>query len=146
MSSELKIIYSGLTDTGVVRDENQDSMGIFPSEDNPVEMQRGKMFIVADGMGGHKDGKKASQTAIDLIQQVYYQLPEEGISERLQFAFENANFHLYQLTNGNMQFQKMGTTSSLLLLNQKKAYIAHVGDSRIYRIHEGFRSETLIIW
>ena len=70
MSSYFKIIYAGLTDTGIVRNENQDSMGIFPSEKNLAEMQKGQIFIVADGMGGHQKGKIASETAIDLIQKI----------------------------------------------------------------------------
>ncbi len=134
MSTEPKIIYAGISDTGKVRTENQDSFGKFPKEDSPIELQKGQIFIVADGMGGHKEGKKASQTAIDLIQRVYYQLPEKSIIERLRFAFENANFQLFHLSKGKMQFQKMGTTCSLLLIFKNQAHIAHVGDSRIFRI------------
>lgn len=134
MSTDPKIIYAGISDTGKVRSENQDSFGKFPKEDNPTELQKGQMFIVADGMGGHKEGKKASQTAIDLIHRVYYELPEKSIIERLHFAFENANFHIFHLSKGKMQFQKMGTTCSLLLIFKNQAHIAHVGDSRIFRI------------
>ena len=67
MSSYFKIIYAGLTDTGIVRNENQDSMGIFPSEKNLAEMQKGQIFIVADGMGGHQKGKIVYKKGFDLL-------------------------------------------------------------------------------
>ena len=134
--SKLTIDYYGKTDLGLVRSENQDSFGNFPSDSLDIYSSSGKLFIIADGMGGHTKGKEASELAVDLVQHVYLETAGESIPDKLISAFKIANEQIFRIYEGNVQFQKMGTTCTAMVLKDSKAFIAHVGDSRIYKINK----------
>ncbi|MBL1212198.1 MAG: hypothetical protein HND52_02475 [Ignavibacteriae bacterium] len=133
----MRINYYGNSDKGMVREENQDCFGKFPVDSNDLNNPQGLLFIVADGMGGHAKGKDASNLAVDAIQQIYFEDSNKSIADRIKLAFQTANTKIFNRYLGNQQFQKMGTTASAIILHQKKATIAHVGDSRIYRVYQG---------
>jgi protein phosphatase len=103
----------------------------------------GQLFVVADGMGGHQGGQEASQMAVRIILQVYASGTEAAIPDRLKGAFEAANDQILQHARRNPQLQGMGTTCTALVLQDRQAYLAHVGDSRAYLInHEGIKQLT----
>ncbi len=130
----LEISYYGVSDIGLVRIENQDSFGKFPQNDFDLYSGNGQLFIVADGMGGHVGGKEASSTAVETISRVFFGSANRDVLSKLKQAFEEANSAIYNKSSSSDQYKRMGTTCSLLLLEEDHGYIGHVGDSRIYRI------------
>ena len=134
---ELIIDYYGASDIGLVRTENQDCFGKFPKENTNLYQPKGVLFIVADGMGGHTGGKEASQLAVDIVSDEYYSSSSDVITNALLYAFKSANLKIHQSSMDAPQFNKKGTTTSALILAYDHAHIAHVGDSRIYKIADG---------
>ena len=130
----LNISYFGASDIGLVRNENQDSFGKFPMDSEDLYQPKGLLFIIADGMGGHVDGKKASQLAVNVVPHVYFSSSSNNIPKCLQRAFKSANSKIYHSSKEELQLKRMGTTCTVLVLEKDFAYIAHVGDSRVYRI------------
>lgn len=133
---QLSIKYFGASDIGLVRTENQDSFGKFPKDDLNMYQPKGILFMVADGMGGHSGGKEASQTAVDVVGSEYFSFDSEIISSALLYAFKKANYKINQTSQETLQFRKKGTTCSALVIENDKAHIAHVGDSKIYKISD----------
>jgi PPM family protein phosphatase len=134
---QLSINYFGASDIGLVRTENQDCFGKFPNDNSNMYQPKGVLFVVADGMGGHSGGKEASQTAVDVVSKEYYSFSSEVISSALLYAFKTANFKINRSSQDSLQFRKKGTTCSALVIENDKAHIAHVGDSKIYKISDG---------
>lgn len=119
------------SDVGRVRDINQDAYFYIEDEVLPI-------FIIADGMGGHKAGEVASNTAISKIVS-YYQANKENIINKEMFVpqFINesvniANQELIKESANDEELKGMGTTITMCLVLDKEAYIGHVGDSRAY--------------
>jgi len=133
---QLGIKYFGASDIGLVRTENQDSFGKFPKDDLNMYQSKGILFMVADGMGGHTGGKEASQTAVDVVGNEYFSFDSEIISSALLYSFKKANYKINQTSQDALQFRKKGTTCSALVIENDRAHIAHVGDSRIYKISD----------
>lgn len=120
------------TDKGKVRKNNEDAFH--------VDTRKG-LFIVADGMGGHKAGEVASRMAVERMKEYFdsSSLPqdEEGISLKMREVIEKANSEIYRHATWYEQLRGMGTTIVLALIRGEKLYIAHVGDSRAYLLREG---------
>jgi protein phosphatase len=130
------IHYAGLSDKGLRRASNKDSYGVFPEDIHSFMNPKGQLFIVADGIGGLIDGKEASEYAVDIVQKTYFSNQKDEIAKNLLDAFEKANKKICQTLNATDPFQKIGTTCTALLVTQNQAYIAHVGDTSIYRVRE----------
>ena len=126
--------FGSFSHTGVVRKENQDSLGKFPEGDLDLSSPKGQLFIVADGMGGHQAGRKASEMAVHHLSQSYLAYPGNDVPTALRTAFNRANEQIYRCSLEHPEFRGMGTTCSVLILKGSRGYIGHVGDSRIYRI------------
>lgn len=122
------------TDVGRVRKENEDAFGRFPEHD--ARGAPDHLFVVADGMGGHIRGREASATAVDAVHHTYFAHAELPVNERLTRAFESANAQVYEMSGERGRRDTMGTTGTALALVAGRAYVAHVGDSRAYRINE----------
>ncbi len=123
------------TDRGRVRSENQDFLGRFPEESLNASLPKGQLFVVADGMGGHKGGREASELAVRTLAAHYSTAPTKDILESLKSAFEAANSTVYQKSTSGTEFAGMGTTCTALVLKDGQAVIGHIGDSRVYRIN-----------
>ena len=122
---------AGTTHVGRVRMANQDAFDRF---DDP---ERGEiLLVVADGMGGHRGGETASRMAVGTLGK----LCKEGEGDpaaRLEHAIERANFEVHKLASKDRTLKGMGTTVvALLLCPAGPSFIAHVGDSRIYRLRD----------
>jgi PPM family protein phosphatase len=137
MKSSATITFGACSDLGRVRSENQDSYGKFPDDSDDITSAKGQLFIVADGMGGQKGGREASSIALNTIKQQYFTDPDTDIAKSLLRALQQANEAVYQYSTTHVGFTNMGTTCSALVLKDNRAYIAHVGDSRVYRITKG---------
>lgn len=126
-----------LTDVGCVRTENQDRVLLINPARGQLNAELGVLAVVADGMGGHQSGSTASQLATDTISSYYH---EHGLDDPcllLAASVERANAALFEAAAADPQLRGMGTTVTALLLREDRAYLAHVGDSRAYRIKDG---------
>jgi protein phosphatase len=121
------------------RANNQDSATVVLARDDGVWTSRGHLFIVADGMGAHAAGELASKLAVDNIPLIYDKLRHLPPPTALAQAIHETNSLIHARGQGDAEFQGMGTTCSTLALLPQGALIAHVGDSRVYRL----RGDTL---
>jgi serine/threonine protein phosphatase PrpC len=131
------IIDAAATDTGMRRSNNQDSYMAVRASHEESWRQRGHVFMVADGMGAHAVGELASKMACDLIPHTYMKARTGTPSEAIVKSFREVSAQIHSRASANRDFQGMGTTCSALLLLPTGALVAHVGDSRVYRIRKG---------
>jgi len=124
------------TDTGLVRSENQD-FGTYttPAEEH-VSHPGGRLLIVADGMGGHRGGATASRLAAETVKAQYLGSESADIPTALRDSLLRANARIYSEAQTTPELRGMGTTTSVLAVRNGEGWLAHVGDSRIYRIRE----------
>ncbi len=145
----MRVTSTGLTDVGQKREANQDSLLI--NDDLGL-------YVVADGMGGHAGGETASRLAVETIEEKIREarsngsapfdekvdLPESGLPEPFREAIEAACYTIFHAAREQPELQGMGTTVTALLLNESTqqgaldAYLAHVGDSRVYLVRDSF--------
>ncbi len=137
MVETFKIQAWGRTDVGRKRSHNEDSFAIVDDL---------KLYMVADGMGGHLGGEVASKTAISSMQQAFSEQAgkserrskKEMASKKLSEAMVRANKDIYEMSQKNAdELGGMGTTLVVATTFENKIYIGHVGDSRCYLISEG---------
>ena len=128
------IVYGNCSDIGMVRSENQDSYGVFSdgSVENPGV--KGRLFVIADGMGGHRGGKQASSIAVNTVDEIYFSFPDSDVKASLLQAAERANNRINEYTINHPDLIGMGTTLTIMVVTDTCGYIAHVGDSRVYRV------------
>jgi protein phosphatase len=122
------------TDAGCVREANEDSGRHVLPNDPETQFKKGILTIVADGMGGHASGEIASQMAVDLISEIYYADKSHSAPDALKNAIEQANKQIFETSLTDEKMFGMGTTVIALVLLNDKAFSAHVGDSRLYRL------------
>jgi PPM family protein phosphatase len=136
-----------LSHVGRVRSTNEDSYGSFrtvlstpdaaPQAD--VLRRKGRLYVLADGMGGHAHGAMASALAVQKICTAYYDGPETDPATCLRQAIALANVAVY--TEGqkqeSSQIGRMGTTVVCAVIHEDRLILAHVGDSRAYRLRDG---------
>lgn len=144
------IAFSGVTDVGLVREGNEDSLLAHASAG---------LYVVADGMGGHNCGEVASQFAVEAMMAFYdseditqrvkdahkqavKQLPKNSRDPsfhalRLRKAVESANISVYRLSQQHEALRDMGTTVVAAAFSGSRLYVANVGDSRVYRMRRG---------
>ncbi len=127
----MKIIASGATDKGMKRAINEDKYFL----DTSIGL-----FIVADGMGGHLGGEKASSMAIEEIVKVFQDNLKEGKPlspvELIKKSIYSANTKIFNMGTQNPSLKGMGTTVTLMFIKDKNLWLGHVGDSRAYLYRE----------
>lgn len=111
---------------GSVRKAQEDS------HDIAIMTPNGDLFVVCDGMGGHVGGAKASSIAVGSIIEYFKKEKYNDIPQALNDAIQYANMQIISHAVAHPEFKGMGTTACIVLLHDENAYIAHVGDSRIY--------------
>jgi protein phosphatase len=129
--------FASLSDRGRVRLNNEDACGLIVPETPEELSEKGAIFVVADGMGGHRGGEIASQIAVRTILAFYATNSEQDRSHALAFAFREANKTIIQESVADSALFGMGTTCTALALRDGRAYFAHVGDSRGYLLRAG---------
>jgi serine/threonine protein phosphatase PrpC len=141
MSRPLRIEVAGQTDVGRKRSHNEDNFAILAEYG---------LYVVADGMGGHSSGEIASKMAVDTLEQFFADTSEDpertwpykmdrakGYEEnRLITGIKLCNLRIYEQAQRNAKQRGMGTTLAALFAVEDGIYIAHVGDSRVYRIRD----------
>ena len=130
---EQQLEFASLSDVGMRRQNNQDSLTTSMELEREDWERTGHLFIMADGMGGHAVGELASKIAIDTLPLTYKKSSHPTNGEALRDAMEQTNSIIFERGNLNPEFERMGTTCSTLALGPEGALIGHVGDSRIYR-------------
>ncbi len=140
MASLLHLDVAGLTDRGLTREVNEDTLVSVVPEDQAVLRQKGALFVVADGLGGHNQGEVASDLAATVIRDTYYQAQESDTLTALCQAVEQANRAIYQ-RNADAAGDKepslgMGTTCVAAVLKEDRIYIANAGDSLAYLVRD----------
>ena len=129
--------YCSISDMGLRRSNNQDSHSETVARDQKQWNRRGHLFIVADGMGAHAAGELASKLATDLVPISYFKKTGMPPAEALRAAIQEANEWIHARGNADSGHKGMGTTCDALLILPEGAVIAHVGDSRVYRLRAG---------
>jgi len=124
------------SDVGLVRTENQDFAILSSAEEEVLAANRGRLLVVADGMGGHQGGATASRMAGNIIKGEYLRGEFDDPSNALRRALQRANAEIFKEAQGNPSLRGMGTTCSAMVVLGDEAYIAHVGDSRIYLVRQ----------
>ncbi|MGM0575705.1 MAG: protein phosphatase 2C domain-containing protein [Myxococcota bacterium] len=138
----MTILFSARTDVGRVREQN---------EDNFLVDRKLQLYVVCDGMGGHLSGEVASATAVNVVRETLLQhrelvaayekgvgaVDEDDIGALLTQAVQHASNRIYERGMMNPEQRGMGTTLTLLLIARDRGFVAHVGDSRIYRWRGG---------
>lgn len=129
----MKIDYFGKSDKGKVRKGNED---YFACEQISA---REYCFVVADGMGGHRAGDIASKLGTNTFIKSFrkFRRKKKSIADSMSLSLERANHIILKKASTDPHKRGMGTTFSALTISGMKAYLVHVGDSRIYLIRNG---------
>lgn len=121
-----------LTDVGRKREINQDS--VFAS-DKPIG-NIPNLFVVADGMGGHKAGDFASQYAVEVLEERIRESGEMGPEAIITDAVKEVNRSIIEAAASDVSLNGMGTTLVVATIIEHTLYFANVGDSRLYLIRD----------
>ena len=137
----MRIRYAAKTDVGMKRSHNEDYFALIEDE---------QLFIVADGMGGHACGEVASKLSADVIGEFYRHSKDQDatwpyrydhnlsyVENRMVAAVRLANARIHQKSQSDAGLRGMGTTLVGALVLNDTIYVAHVGDSRVYRVRNG---------
>ncbi|MFQ3583241.1 MAG: protein phosphatase 2C domain-containing protein [Chloracidobacterium sp.] len=125
------------SDVGCQRQVNEDfALYESPQTASPQSTQKGTLVLVADGLGGHVGGERASRMAAEIIHQVYYATNAEPRAS-LRQAFLEANRMILGAAQQCPSLRGMGTTCTALVIRGDEAYAAHVGDTRLYLVRDG---------
>ncbi|HLW66725.1 MAG TPA: protein phosphatase 2C domain-containing protein [Gemmataceae bacterium] len=131
------IQHGSISDVGLRRSHNQDAQDMILAKSVETWREQGHIFIVADGMGGHAVGEKASAKAVREIPLNFLKHASTGVANALRRAFVETNASIHAIGQKNPEFKGLGTTATTLVLRPEGAWFAHVGDSRGYRIRKG---------
>jgi len=124
----LKAVFSGRTDTGRQRDHNEDAFELLPALG---------IAVLADGMGAHSAGEIASEIAVTTTLGILKQTAGLSAHDRLETAVLAAHGNILEKATSSSRYQGMGTTIVAVLLEDNQLTVAHVGDSRLYRLRKG---------
>lgn len=130
------------TDVGLKREDNEDTFLVEPSLG---------LYLVADGMGGHAGGGTASKMAVRSVRQAVLEARRSGglfgraasdvesgrVLEFLARVISETSARIFEESNRLPELSGMGTTLTMFLVEGRRAYVAHVGDSRLYRLRNG---------
>jgi serine/threonine protein phosphatase PrpC len=139
----MRAVAAGLSDVGLQREHNEDSFVVLSEYD---------LFVVADGMGGHRAGDVASRIATETISEFFRTTANEDVTwpfhfdtnlseeeNRLLTGIRVANRQIFERSTRSREYHGMGTTvvGAMFSLKKQRMYIGHVGDSRCYRVRGG---------
>lgn len=127
------MISYGQTDIGMVRSINQDS--IFFSDKSVGNLPN--LYIVADGMGGHKAGDYASAHAVSWFVDYAKECKYANPITIMKTGIAKVNDMLLEMSATHSELSGMGTTFVAAVIVENKMYVANIGDSRLYVVHQG---------
>lgn len=115
----------GISDQGLIRQRNEDSFFIRESKG---------LFVVCDGMGGHKSGHVASRLAVDIVARETDNIDNNRLVEVIDEIIRKANQKIWEVGQKDPECREMGTTITVAIINENTLYVRHIGDSRLYII------------
>ena len=144
VQDRMKLRYAGTTHVGVRRKHNEDNFVMVPEQ---------RLYVVADGMGGHACGEVASQITVETMGSFYKESAEDNeltwpckeeatmspSENRLRAGVKLANLRIFEKALSDPKYKGMGTTVVVAYFHGDHVTLAHVGDSRVYR----YRGDTL---
>jgi serine/threonine protein phosphatase PrpC len=139
---KIPVQVAGETNVGMKRNHNEDTFSVIEGEN---------LFVVCDGMGGHASGEVASQMAVETLKNFFRDTREDAEltwpfkmdrsrryeENRLITGIKLANLRIHEASKRDTKYHGMGTTITATYFVEDGVYLAHVGDSRIYRIRDG---------
>jgi serine/threonine protein phosphatase PrpC len=125
--------YGYCSETGPVREGNDDYAGVFAPTIPADAWDRSALFVVADGMGGHSSGDVAARIAVESMLSTWADQAADRPSSALKQAVRAANLAVYDAAE-SPQHRGMGTTLTACTLQGNELTVAHVGDSRAYLV------------
>ena len=139
---------SSQSDIGCIRQNNEDSFGYWEPEDDREFLRKGRLAVVADGMGGYEGGQEASRLAVATLIDVYRDFPGDDPREALVEALQSAHEEIRKYSFDHPELRGMGTTCTAVgIINgpigatndttYASLFFVHVGDTRLYMIHDG---------
>jgi protein phosphatase len=136
---------SSQSDIGCVRTNNEDSFGYWEPEDDQQFLRKGRLAVVADGMGGYEGGQEASRLAVETLVAVYRDFGGDNPQDALIEALQTAHERIRQYSFAHPELRGMGTTCTAAAIvrgthgsaNYDALYYVHVGDTRLYLVRDG---------
>jgi serine/threonine protein phosphatase PrpC len=144
---------SSQSDIGCVRHNNEDSFGYWEPEDDQQFLRKGRLAVVADGMGGYEGGQEASRLAVETLVAVYRDFSGDDPQQALVEALQTAHEQIRRYSFAHPDLRGMGTTCTAAAIvrgahggaddnsngvsNYDALYYVHVGDTRLYLVRDG---------
>lgn len=125
-----------ITDLGLGRERNEDRCGAFTPEDAATRLERGRLFVVADGMGGHAGGDVAAEMTVEAVPEHYFRGTWSGPGETLRQAFIAANSAIERRAVAEPQHFGMGAAAVAAAVVGDRAFVVHLGDCRAYSVRD----------
>jgi len=125
------------SDIGCLRQNNEDSFGYWEPEDDQQFLRKGRLAVVADGMGGYEGGQEASRLAVETLVEVYRDYGGDDPQAALVEALQTAHEQIREYSFDHPELRGMGTTCTAAAIVQDALYYVHVGDTRLYLIRDG---------
>ena len=143
-----RVKFVARSEIGHARENNEDKFDFYEPDEEPLLAARGSVYLVCDGMGGHNAGQIASELAAKQFLHAYYHLGGTA-QEAARHAILQAHHYIAEMASKVPSRYGMGTTLTALILKQDEGILAHVGDSRCYRLRESVfeqlsRDHTLV--
>jgi PPM family protein phosphatase len=125
---------ASMSDVGRVRANNEDSCLYWEPDSDQEFLRKGRLAVIADGMGGHEGGQEASRMAVETVRELYDRAFRNSPQDALVEAFAAAHQRIQNHAVIHPDLQGMGTTCTALAVVGDRLYFAHVGDSRLYLV------------
>jgi len=127
---------AALSDVGCQRANNEDRYSYWEPADDQQFLLKGRLAIVADGMGGYEGGQEASRIAVEVIEELYANAVAGDPRSWLVSSFQMAHNRIQDYAVKYPDLHGMGTTCTAIALLDHQLYFAHVGDSRLYLVRD----------
>jgi serine/threonine protein phosphatase PrpC len=132
LGKKLRLAVAAKTDVGLRRERNQDNTTHYVPADERELAEKGALFVVCDGMGGHAAGEVAAEMGVETIRREYFAHPPADIISSIADAIKAANEGIYTYARSHPEMSGMGTTCVTLVVQGGRAYVVNIGDSRAY--------------
>lgn len=137
MTKQLRLASAMLTDVGRRRERNQDNVTSHIPPQPEVLAEKGALFVVCDGMGGHAAGEVAAELGVKTIRDIYFDVHSQDVITSIAQAVKSANEMIYSTARATVEYGGMGTTCVALVVAGGRGYIVNIGDSRAYIARDG---------
>jgi protein phosphatase len=138
-----RVDWAARSDIGRARENNEDKFDFYLPDDPATLATKGRLWAVADGMGGHNAGQVASEAALKTVVRAYFggDTGENGdlaeVTDSLGVALTRANALIWQAAARFPEKAGMGTTATVAVIHEDVLTVGHVGDSRAYLLRDG---------